>query len=185
MKKLFIFLVFISTYSFGQSITNFSGLDVTTNKTISLSNYSNKKAITVIFTSNVCPYSIYYEGRITQLIADYSDDVQFILINSHTEDKESESEMKNKISAWGIKIPYISDKSSTILKSFAARKSPEVYLLKPENGKFSIFYKGAIDNNPQVANDVKEPFLKKNIESLLSNKPAIVTSTRPIGCIIK
>lgn len=184
MRGLSILLFFVSTITFSQTVSDFSGLDVVSNKKISLSDYSNKKGTVVIFTSNVCPYSVYYEGRITQLVADYSDNLQFILVNSHTDDKESASEMKNKISAWGIDVPYIADKGGAISKIFGARKSPEAYLLKPVSGKFNIFYKGAIDNNPQVASDVKEPFLKMNMDNLLSGKAAI-PSTRPIGCIIK
>ena len=184
MKYLIVTLLSFSTPCFSQ-ISDFKGFDVQSQQTISLSDFSNKKAIAIVFTSNVCPYSVYYEGRITQLIAEFSNEVQFILINSHSDTKESSSEMKNKLSAWGLSIPYIADKDGAIKKIFNARKSPEVYLLNSRGSTFSIFYKGAIDNNPQVASDVKNRYLKKNVESLLSGRPSSTGSTRPIGCIIK
>ena len=92
--------------------------------------------------------------------------------------------MANKISTWGIDVPYLADKEQTVKASFGARKSPEVFLLKNNGGKFSIYYKGAIDNNPQVASDVKEQYLKQNIESLLK-ETSPVSGSRPTGCIIK
>ena len=184
MRSLTILLLFISAVGFGQ-IKDFSGLNVNSNENVSLSDYADNKAVVVLFTSNICPYSVYYEGRITQLIADYENDVQFLLINSHTDDKESSSEMKNKLTAWGLSIPYIADKDGAIKQMFGARKSPEVYLLAPNGATFSIYYKGAIDNNPQVASDVKDKFLKKNIDSLLKGSSPVSGSTRPIGCIIK
>ncbi len=168
-----------------QSVANFSLPNVQNNSSVSLSDFKGKKGVVVIFTSNVCPYSVYYEGRITQLIADYNDQIQFLLINSHTDDKESESEMKNKISAWGLSVPYLSDKEGKVQKSFGAKKSPEVFLLRPSNGSFVVFYKGAIDNNPQVATDVKEQYLKDNIDNLLAGKASTFAGTRPIGCMIK
>ena len=184
MKKALFLL--LATCSIGYSqISDFQGLDVQTNQSISLSDFDSKKAVVIIFTSNVCPYSVYYEGRITQLIADYSGQVQFLLINSHSDDKESASEMKNKIGAWGIDVPYIADKDGTIKRLFAARKSPEVFILKPSGNDFSIYYKGAIDNNPQVASDVKEKYLKRNLDTLLQGKSAQDSNTRPVGCIIR
>ncbi|ELR68577.1 hypothetical protein C900_00245 [Fulvivirga imtechensis AK7] len=186
MKNILILsllLVFGGSLS-AQKVSNFTLKDVRNNKQVSLSDFSNAKGVVVIFTSNVCPYSVYYEGRITQLIAQYKDKgIQFLLINSHTENKESESEMANKIAAWGLDVPYLADKDQQVLDAFKARKSPEVFLLK-NNGSFSIFYHGAIDNNPQVATDVKERYLKDNIEALLKGKPAIAGG-RPTGCMIK
>ncbi|MTI39152.1 redoxin domain-containing protein [Fulvivirga lutimaris] len=187
MKKLVIILISIlaAGHAYGQNVADFSLTDVKSNSKTALSDFKSKKGVVVIFTSNVCPFSVYYEGRITQLVSDYSSDIQFILINSHNDEKESEAEMKNKISAWGINIPYLSDKSGTARKTFGARKSPEVFLLKPSGSGFSVFYKGAIDNNPQVASDVKEAYLKLNIENLIAGRGATNPNTRPIGCAIK
>lgn len=184
-NSLFICLIALATTSsLAQKIDNFTLSDVKSKKQISLTDYKSAKGIAVIFTSNVCPYSVYYEGRITQLISEFkSKGIQFILINSHTEAKESEAEMANKISTWGLDVPYLADKDQKVLTMFGARKSPEVFLLK-SNGGFSVFYNGAIDNNPQVASDVKEQYLKENINLLLQGKPS-KPGGRPIGCMVK
>jgi len=168
-----------------QNVADFTLKDVNTGNEVSLSDYSNKKAVVVIFTSNVCPYSIYYEGRITQLISDFrSKNIQFLLINSHTGIKESPEEMKNKIETWGLEIPYLTDKNQTAKNIFKARKSPEAFILKPKGSSFDIYYNGAIDNNPQVATDVKDSYLKDNLNNVVNNLPA-QRGGRPIGCVIK
>lgn len=174
-----------STNVFGQNITNFEAINVQNNKSISLNDLGNKGGVVIIFTSNVCPYSVYYEGRITQLVSDYSDKVSFVLINSHKDPKETEEQMKNKISTWGLNVPYLSDKDGKIMQMFGARKSPEAFILKKNGSGFKVFYKGAIDNNPQVASDVKEQYLKNNIENLIQGKSSTSTNARPIGCMIK
>lgn len=179
---LFFLSVEIST---AQSVKNFTLTDAVTKKKVSLTDFSDKKGVVILFTSNICPYSVYYEGRITQLAADYSSrDIQFLMINSHTEDKESVDEMANKITTWGLDAPYLADKDQNVLNMFEARKSPEVFLLKKGGNGFSIFYQGAIDNNPQVANDVKEPYLKMNLDALL-NGESPTKGSRPIGCSVK
>ncbi len=182
-SSLFVLLVSGSLYS--QNIADFTLTDAKSKSEVSLKNFTNKKGVVVIFTSNVCPYSVYYEGRITQLIADFPDDIQFLLVNSFTDDKETMDQMRNKIAAWGVTVPYLVDKDGSVKKAFGARKSPEVFLLKNNGGKFSVFYKGAIDNNPQVATDVKERYLKNNIENLINGRSATNLGTRPIGCMIK
>ena len=185
MKKLLIIIFALTVYGTqAQQIKDFSLPDVRNNDQFTLSNHKKAKGLVIIFTSNICPYSVYYEGRITQLISDYEDKgIQFVMINSHLEDKESAEEMANKLSTWGLNVPYLADKDQVVLRMFGATKSPEVYVLKPE-GDFKVVYKGAIDNNPQVATDVKDQYLKENLELLISGKPA-QTGGRPIGCMIK
>lgn len=184
----FIYIIFIFlTYNLGiaQAVENFTLTDAVTKEGVSLTDFNDKNGVVIIFTSNVCPYSVYYEGRVTQLMADYSSKgIQFLLVNSHLEDKESIDEMANKISTWGLGAPYLADKEQKLLRQFGARKSPEVFLLKKDGNGFSVFYKGAIDNNPQVASDVKQPYLKTNIESLL-NGGSSSRGSRPIGCSVR
>ena len=168
-----------------QTVKDFSLQNAANGKMVSLQDFKSSAGVAIIFTSNVCPFSVYYEGRITQLVADYKNKgIQFILINSHLESKESETEMANKWSAWGIRIPYLIDKDQAILTALGARKSPEVFLLKNSGGNFEIYYKGSIDNNPQVASDVKDQYLKDNIDLMLQGKPA-KSGGRPIGCMVK
>jgi peroxiredoxin len=186
--KNYILLSVICLFAYqlkAQSVSDFTLTDVKSKSPVSLNDFKNKKGVAIIFTSNVCPYSVYYEGRITQLVSDFSDDIQFILINSLSDGKESEEEMRNKIAAWGINVPYLSDKSKTVLNALGAKKSPEVFLLKSTGGTFSVYYKGAIDNNPQVASDVKEQYLKNNLKNMMEGKSAVHPGTRPIGCMIK
>ncbi|MBL3656534.1 redoxin domain-containing protein [Fulvivirga sediminis] len=169
----------------GQKVDDFTLNNVTNNQKVSLSDYKDSKGVVVIFTSNVCPYSVYYEGRITQIISEYSKKgISFILINAHNEDKESESDMKNKMNTWGLNVAYLSDKEQKVMNALHASKSPHAFLLKNNGSHFSVFYQGAIDNNPQVASDVKEQYLKINIDNLLSGQPA-TSNVRPIGCMVK
>ena len=57
------------------------------------------------------------------------------------------------------------------MTSLGAEKSPSVFLLKNEAGKWSKVYEGAIDDNPQVEAQVKEHYIKNAIESLLNADP--------------
>ena len=173
----------------GKSVSNFSLLNTVDNNQLSLSNFQNKKGVVIIFTSNFCPYSKLYEDRIEALATEFSaKGVQFILINPNNptaSQDDSIEEMAKKAKEKGFKFPYLADKNQQVANSLGASKTPEVYLLKPASGAFSIVYSGAIDDNPQVPGDVSNAYLKDAINNLLAGKPIAKAWERPTGCMIK
>ncbi len=193
MLQLFspkIALLFVSTFLFfsfttiAQTITNFTLLDVVSVDTVSLKQYANKKGVAVIFTSNECAFDNYYSERIKKLANTYSDNIQFLLINASQEPGEAVAAMNQTIAQRRINVPYLADKAQVALTMLDAKKTPEVFLLKPTAGKFTVFYAGALDDNPQVATDVKQDYLKNNIEKLLAGQPSD-ESVRAVGCSVR
>lgn len=182
MKK---FLLIISVFSmgaaFGQTIENLTLTNAYTNEAISLNQYTTP--IVVVFTSNECPFDNYYKTRIKEMIATYEGKVQFLLINSNLDSQDSPEKMA--IHNTDLGIPYLADKEQKAMEAFGARKSPEAFLLKSTGDKFTIQYSGAIDDNPQVATDVKQAYLKEAIEKVLNNKPIEVANNRAAGCTIR
>jgi peroxiredoxin len=81
-------------------------------------------------------------------------------------------------------FPYLVDAGGITSKQFGASKTPESFVLKNIKGSFVLYYKGAIDDNPQTANDVSTFYLKDAINSLLSNSPLKVSEKRASGCMI-
>ena len=197
MKKisaiLFLFILFLAEQSTAQngktSIENFSLTNTVNNGQVALSDYSNKKGIVVIFTSNFCPYSKLYEERIESMANEFSSKgIQFLLINPNNpqaSEDDSVEEMAKKARERGYKFPYLADKNQKIAASFGATKTPEAFLLKPAGGSFKVVYKGAIDDNPQVPTDVKSFYLKDAVNNLLSGKSNLTNYERPTGCMIK
>ena len=169
-----------------KEIKDFSLANAADNRTITLSSYANSKAVVVIFTSNQCPYDKYYIDRIKSLAAACkSKNVPVLLVNSHGGDAESMGNMAKAAKANGFTMPYLADKSFKVVQMFDVKKSPEAFLLQNKGGKFSIAYRGAIDNNPQVANDVKEKYLSVALDAVLAGKAPSKIITRPTGCMIK
>ncbi len=79
-------------------------------------------------------------------------------------------------------VPYLADKEQKAMENFGARKSPEVFLLSPQ---LNIVYSGAIDDNPQVATDTKQNYLKDAIDKFLAGQKIEVANNRVLGCTIK
>ncbi len=194
MKKIFSLLFaafFVHSASIAQvkAVSDVSLINASDKTEISLSSFSAKKGIVVIFTSNYCPFSKLYEDRINDLANKYSSQgIQMVLINSNSPDDnpaESIEEMAAKVSSSSYTFPYLSDKERKALDVFKASKTPEAFLLKPSADGFAVVYSGAIDDNPQVADQVREQYLAGAIDALLAGRDPAKPFVRPVGCIIK
>jgi peroxiredoxin len=185
MKKLILIsMIAISSYAQAQQpIQNFTLNNVVNGKTVSLDQYSSLSAVVVLFIGNECPYDNYYKDRIKQLIDAYVGKVQFLLVNSYNDPQESPEKMA--IHYTDVNVPYLADKDQAVMENFGARKSPEAFLLKSSSGKFEVIYSGAIDDNPQVATDTKQNYLKDAIDKLLAGQKNDAGNNRAMGCTIR
>ena len=184
--KLISTLTFVAlaTVATGQQPVNpFALTNVADGSMVSLDSYSTP--VVVIFTSNECAFDNYYTTRIRSLIEGYAGRIQFLLINAHLEPAESAGQMTMKYKTWGLNVPYLGDKDQLAMDILGARKSPEAFLLQKSAGKYFLVYKGLIDDNPQVASDVKQHYLKDGMDKLLAGQKITVPEMRAIGCSIR
>ncbi|MGC1242258.1 MAG: redoxin domain-containing protein [Chryseosolibacter sp.] len=186
-KTLLSLLMLAGTFADteAQTVQNFQLVNVLNNQTISLDTYPSCQGMVLIFTSNSCPYDEYYRNRITQLAQSYQDRVPVILVNAHTEPNETAEKMAEKARQLNLKVPYLADKDQKLMTDLNVRKSPEVLLLKNDNGRFSVVYRGAIDDNAQVEADVRHHYLRDAIDIMLTNQKIETPEVRPVGCNLK
>ena len=158
---------------------------MTHNASVSLDQFSSARAVLVVFTSNACPYDLYYTGRLKELIIQYSGKVPFLLINAHLDPEESPEEMKLAASGWSYSVPYLSDKDQLAMNALNAKRSPEAFLLQHVKGGFVIRYSGALDDSPQESAGVTTRYVKDAIDNLLAGKPIENPAVRAAGCSIR
>lgn len=162
---------------------NLPGID---GKKYSLSSFSNKQALIVIFSCNHCPYVQAYEERIMQIQVDYrSKGVIVIAINSN-EDKgypeDSFENMKNRAAEQKFNFLYLRDEDQSVAHAYDATHTPEIFLF--DNNKKLAFH-GKIDDNWQEPNKVQNHYLRNALDELLAGKDISVPETFTIGCTIK
>ncbi len=185
MKKLFVvILLSAALISNAQTeIKDFTLTDVKSEKAVSLANFKSSTGIAVVFTSHECPFDNYYKDRLKGLVNSYSGKIQFLFINSNQEVEENVAQMAIHYS--DLDIPYLADKDQVAMGVFGARKSPEVFLLSTANGKYTVVYSGAIDDNPQAASDAKQNFLKDALDKLVAGQKIEPATQRAVGCTIR
>lgn len=166
-----------------QQLQSFSLPDVASEKNFSLSDFSSRRGLILIFSSPKCPYDDYYTGRLLDLIRTYGESIPVVFVASGSD--ADEASMREHLRSEGIPGPFLADKAGVLKGNLNATKTPEAFLLKNDNGVFSVVYHGAIDNNPQVAADVDQPYLKNAISELLQGGAVSQKPTRPVGCSIR
>ncbi len=186
--KSFLLITFLwaAVVTNGQSpVRNFTLTDVVQGTPVSLDQFSSARAVVIIFTSNVCPYDLYYSDRLKELITQYSSKVSFLLINAHLDPEESAEQMKLASTGWTYTLPYLADKDQLAMDALSAKRSPEAFLLKHSKAGFVIIYSGALDDSPQEATGVTTRYLKDAIDNHLAGKPIVNSTIRAAGCSIR
>ena len=93
--------------------------------------------------------------------------------------------MKRYADENSLLTPYLADKEQKVLTNLNPRKSPECFLFQSKDGKFTVVYRGAIDDNPQTSSQVNHSYLKDAIDKLLAKQKIETPDVRPAGCSIQ
>ncbi|CAM1339615.1 thioredoxin family protein [uncultured Tenacibaculum sp.] len=175
-------------YKVGDEATDFllKNIDDTM---VSLADYSEAKGFIVVFTCNMCPYSVANEDRIIALDKKYKKK-GFPVIAINPNDPEvskgdSFEAMKVRAKEKGFTFPYLFDEGQEVYPKYGATKTPHVYILNKKKGKLIVEYIGAIDDSSRNENNVKERFVENAVDALLKGEKPTKTDTRAIGCSIK
>jgi peroxiredoxin len=193
---LCIVVVAISTFAFtvktekgykvGDTIEDFTLKNID-DKMVSLSNYQGAKGFIIIFTCNMCPYSVANEDRIIALDAKYKSKGYPVISINPNDPKvsigDSFEDMKVRAAEKGFTFPYLFDEGQKVFPKFGASKTPHVYIVNALAMK--VEYIGAIDNSSRNPDAVSEKYVENVIDALLAGKKPTKTETSAIGCSIK
>jgi peroxiredoxin len=181
-------LAFAGGYEIGDKATDFSLINVD-GSMVSMSNYTDAKGFILIFTCNHCPYSVAYEDRKIELDNMFrAKGYPVIAINPNdpeVQPKDSFEKMQERAAEKNFPFPYVLDDGQHIYPQYGATRTPHVYVVQKSGQDFFVRYIGAIDDNHQDADAVKERYVVNAVEALLAGKEPPVTVTKAIGCTIK
>lgn len=158
-----------------------------------LKELKGKNGTLVIFSCNTCPFVVGsddsegWEGRynhVSELAM--KSGVNTVLINSNEAKREKGDgldDMRKRKEEQELMGYYVLDQHSVVADAFGARTTPHVFLFDKDN---KLFYVGAIDDNVNSSEEVKEKWLENALNALRAGEPECTpNSTRNIGCSIK
>lgn len=164
----------------GSTVVDFT-LKTAANTDIALKSYANNKAVVVVFLNPACAFSRLYQERLAALSSSYRGrSVQFLFINVPIN-----IDAPGTAAPGEVELPTLTDASQQVSSLLGVSKTAEAVVLEPTSGGFAIRYRGAIDDNPQVASSVQQHYLKLVLDNVLAGRPAGVADKRAAGCLIK
>ena len=170
----------------GSSAPAFNNLPGADNKKYSLSSFTDKKILVVVFSCNHCPYVKAYEGRMIDLQRDFaSKGLQLVAINSNEAvhyPEDNFEEMVKRAKAQGYNFPYLRDEDQTVANAYGATHTPEFFVFDAQR---KLRYRGKFDDNYQNPSAVKANYLRNAVDAIVSGGEVAEPETYSIGCTIK
>jgi peroxiredoxin len=171
----------------GTSAPAFALPDVTTGRTVSISDFDAKKALLVMFICRHCPYVAHVRPELSRLARDYADaDLGIVAISSNdpaTYPEDRPESLAEEASEAGYMFPYLFDETQEVAKAYSAACTPDFFLFDAER---ALVYRGQLDaSRPRNGLPVTGEDLRAAIDAVLSGA-AVADDQRPsIGCSIK
>ncbi len=170
---------FSSSFDSGDKYEDFTLTDYEGNKH-SLSDYTESKAIVIMFIATKCPVSNDYNSRMEKVFNDYKDkEVTFLGINSNKAEDISEIKIHAKDNE--LTFTILKDEKNIIADKFEASYTPEIFVLSND---FELLYHGRIDDSRRES-EVKATDLRNALDEILSGKSVSKPETKAFGCTIK
>ena len=168
-----------TSFGSGDKYEDFALTDYEGNKH-SLSDYTESKAIVIMFIATKCPVSNDYNSRMEKVFIDYKDkEVSFLGINSNKSEDISEIGIHAKDNE--LTFTILKDEKNIIADKFDASFTPEIFVLSND---FEQLYHGRIDDSRRES-EVKATDLRNALDEILSGKSVRKPETKAFGCTIK
>lgn len=163
------------------SLTNIDG------QTVSLADFSDSKALLIIFMCNHCPFVKHVADELAAIGKDYQPKgLGMVGISSNDIEKypdDNMEAMQAEAAARGYTFPYLLDESQEVAKNYRAACTPDFYLFDADH---KLVYRGQLDDSrPNSDIPVTGSDLRAAIETILAGDPIAEEQVPSIGCNIK
>lgn len=171
----------------GTSAPDFELPDVTRDRRIALSSFSDKRGLLVMFICQHCPFVKHVEQELARIGQDYQDKSLGILAISansiETHPQDGPEYLKAMAERLGFTFPYCYDASQQTAKNYTAACTPDFFLFDDDR---KLVYRGQLDNSRPGNNEpVNGKDLRAAIEAVLAGQAILAEQKPSIGCNIK
>ena len=171
----------------GTEAPDFSLPDSVSGEVVSLGDFSNQKAMLVMFICNHCPYVKHVREELARFARDYADaDLAIVAISSNDIDQypsDSPVAMKEEAETYGYTFPYLFDEDQSVAKSYTAMCTPDFFLFGPDR---RLVYRGRFDESrPDSGVPVTGKDLRSAVDAVLAEGEVDSDQRPSMGCSIK
>lgn len=171
----------------GTKAPDFQLPDVVSGETISLSTFTGKKALLVMFICQHCPFVKHVKDELAQLGKDYVNrDVGVVGISANDVSNypdDAPEQLKAMAVEVGLPFPICYDESQEIALAYTAACTPDFFLFDADQ---RLIYRGQLDDSrPSNGKPVTGEDLRAALDAVLAGKLINPDQKPSIGCNIK
>jgi len=159
----------------------------TEGKTVSLTDFKEKKGLLVVFMCNHCPYVKHVANEL-KVIGDECLEKGIAIVGISSNDiamhpDDSPEKMKEEKTFRGYSFPYLYDETQQVAKAYRAACTPDFFLFDAQH---ELVYRGQMDDSrPKTDKPVTGKDLRAAIDALLLGSAPLEIQTPSLGCNIK
>jgi thiol-disulfide isomerase/thioredoxin len=149
---------------------------------------AGKSATVVMFLCNHCPYVLYINPEIVQIVKEYAArGVAFVGINSNDADaypEDAPALMGAHAAEVGYTFPYLFDATQEVARQYDAACTPDFYVF---DAQLALVYRGQLDDSRPKRNPIPSTgeHLRQALEAVLAGQAPLDTQKPSGGCNIK
>ena len=173
--------------SLGTPAPHFDLPDTVSGGQISVDDYSDHKALVVMFICNHCPYVVHIGSGLVDFGRDYeAADVGIVGISSNDAANypdDAPDRLGEVARERGYRFPVLYDETQQVAKSYTAACTPDFFLFGPDR---TLVYRGQFaDSRPGSGKPVTGQDLRNALDAVLEDRPVPGHQVPSMGCSIK
>ena len=171
----------------GTSAPEFQLPNVVSGETVSLTNFSMRPALLVMFICRHCPYVQHIKEELARLGKDYAGrPVGIVAISANDAANypdDAPAQLQAMAQALGFTFPFCHDDSQDTAKAYTAACTPDFFLF---DGQRRLIYRGQLDDSrPGNGKPLTGRDLRAALDAVLAGTPVGPDQQPSIGCNIK
>lgn len=170
----------------GTVAPNFTLPDVTTGRKVSLSDFSEKEALLVMFICKHCPYVVHIRSELTNIGQEYAEcALGIVAISSNDPEsypEDSPANLRKMAEEADFEFPVLFDESQDVARAYSAVCTPDFFLFDRER---RLVYRGQLDDSRPNRGTPDGRDLRAAIQAVLTGRPVSPDQKPSSGCGIK
>lgn len=171
----------------GTPAPDFDLPDAVSGRRMSLADFSEAKALVVMFICNHCPYVIRIREGLAEFGRDYADrEAAVVAVSSNDADNypdDAPHRLAEVAREVGFAFPVLYDETQETAMAFKAACTPDFFVFDAER---KLAYRGRFDAaRPNSPEPVTGAELRAAVEAVLADRPPPAEQLHSIGCSIK
>jgi peroxiredoxin len=170
----------------GTPAPTFSLPDVSSDRIISLSDFSASTGLLVAFLCAHCPYVLHIQSELAAISRDYSEkSLAIVAITSNdalTYPQDAPTPTAAFAHSAGFTFPFLYDESQSVAQAFTASCTPDFFLFDSSR---HLVYRGQLDRSRPNSGTPDGADLRAALQALLNHQPINPDQKPSTGCGIK